>query len=92
MRSRGSFDGLLSRCNPSRRSGSPLGYPSQMLSEPVCGDEEVTGTESCELVELAGIPWEGVSRRAVSGEAEVANAGSFPSLRSEGSFPGVSTD
>lgn len=29
--------------------------------------------ESCELVELAGIPWRGVSRRAASGEAEATN-------------------
>lgn len=48
--------------------------------------------ESCELVELAGIPWRGVSRRAVSGEAEATNAGSFPSLTSQGSFLGVGTD
>lgn len=39
--------------------------------------------ESRELVELAGIPWRGVSRRAASGEAEATNAGSFPSLTSE---------
>lgn len=49
--------------------------------------------ESCELVELAGIPWRlGVSRRAASGEAEATNAGSFPSLTSQGSFLGVGTD
>lgn len=37
--------------------------------------------ESCELVELAGVPGRGASRRAASGEAEVTLAPSQPEVR-----------